>query len=344
MSQTDNWPQAPILAALPEVARLRLQYDVGLLRADLAKLSGTRWMQPRIVSGDGLGSYVTDLDWRSLSLCSPGGDPERTDAGGPGLVEFADTPRLTQTPYFAEVLASIPAPLRAVRLMALGPGAESPYHCDTRYGLPWGTLRLHIPVITTPGAILVIGENTHVWSPGKLWYADFTRMHLVRNVDPVTRVHLVIDCQPTEKLLELMPAAFQSSAVRENTLFAASEPPLSEADLGKLRCRFALPRSFASFEEPNGAFTTDQDSWSARIDRYNDGLGLYTDDGPMFRLVPVGPAEFRFAGWSRERTVAVRRADGGTPRVRLCTRVGAVVRSLEMPAAPLSAFDRTVDK
>ncbi|MFF0451184.1 hypothetical protein ACFYT4_33205 [Streptomyces sp. NPDC004609] len=50
----------------------------------------------------------------------------------------------------------IPAPLNAVRLMALGPGAVSKAHCDPKYRLDRGLVRLHIPIVTDPQAVLVL--------------------------------------------------------------------------------------------------------------------------------------------------------------------------------------------
>ncbi|WP_326647196.1 aspartyl/asparaginyl beta-hydroxylase domain-containing protein [Streptomyces sp. NBC_01750] len=334
MSQIDNWPQAPILTKLPAVARLRQEYDADRLRKDLAQLNGLTWNQPRIVSGEGVGKYVTDLDWRSIALRSLRGEATRSDAGGPGLAEFADTRWLADTPYFKEVLAGIPAPLRAVRLMLLGPGAESPLHHDTKYGLPWGALRLHVPVLTTPGAVLEIDDTTQRWQPGQLWYADFTRMHVVRNTDREPRVHMVIDCQPTEELLELFPREFHTADVRRNILFASEQPTLSIEELAALRCTFRLPRSFKSFEEEDGVFTVAQECEIATIDLFEDSLGLHIDGQAAFKLVHVGDREFRLAGWSRERTIQLIPSEkNGGDKVILRSRCGNVVRSLEIPSS-----------
>jgi hypothetical protein len=335
MSQTDNWPQAPILAGLPAVAQLEPRFDAERLRSDTEVLLRERWAQPRIVSGDGVGGYVTNLEWRTLSMRSIGGDEERTDAGGPGLAEYANTPLLAKAPYIAEVMDAIPAPLRAVRLMSLGPGAESPYHHDTKYGFPWGTLRLHVPLITTPGAVLLIDGGSHRWEPGALWYADFSRMHMVRNTDNITRVHLVIDCHVTPQLLELFPAAFQTPAVRRNALLAAPEVApevaVDPAAAQAVRCEFAMPASFGSFEEADGQFAQDQQTITARIDLVGDQFVLLLDGKSAYQLIPLGNGEFRFAGWTVERTIAVAPTHLG-PAVTLRARVGAVTRALELPA------------
>ncbi|WP_437567978.1 aspartyl/asparaginyl beta-hydroxylase domain-containing protein [Sorangium sp. So ce542] len=330
-SELDPWPLSPILAVLPATARLSLGFDVERMLADVSALRAKEWSKPTILTGEGV-SRGADVDWRKLPLRSIGGDPDRTDPGGPSLEEFADTPWLREAPYLAELLASIPAPLRCVRLQSLGPGAASPVHNDTKHSLPWGIVRLHVPIVTTPGAILTIQEETHRWPPGELWYADFTRPHVVRNSDPVTRIHLVIDCQPTRELLALFPPAFQTSAALANTLFAAPVVPLSLAERDACRCSFQMPSSFPSFEEPDGAFLTAPRARRATIDVRGDRLVLLLDGEPAFSLVHVGDGEFRFAGWTLERTVQVAVDARRAPTVTLRSRVGDQTRALELPA------------
>ncbi|MGK3959880.1 aspartyl/asparaginyl beta-hydroxylase domain-containing protein [Sorangium sp. So ce118] len=331
MSELDPWPLAPILAVLPATARLALRFDVERLLADVSTLRAREWSKPTILTGEGV-NRGADVDWRKLPLRSIGGDPGRTDPGGPSLEEFADTPWLREAPYLAEVLASIPAPLRCVRLQSLGPGAASPVHNDTKHSLPWGIVRLHVPIVTTPGAILTIQEETHRWQPGELWYADFTRPHVVRNSDPVTRIHLVIDCHPTRELLKLFPAEFQTPAVAASTLFAAPVARLSPAERDACRCSFQMPSSFHSFEEPDGAFLTAPRTRRAAIDVRGDRLVLVLDGEPAFSLLHVGGGEFRFAGWTLERTVQVTLDAAIAPTVTLRSRVGDQTRALELPA------------
>jgi hypothetical protein len=331
MSNIDNWPKAEILTSLPATARLEPRFDTDLLRADLAKTRGANWAQPRIVDSEGVGRYATVMDWRTISLRSIGGDPGRTDPGGPELADFADTPLRHHLPYISMVLSSIPAPLRCARLMALGPGAESPRHLDTKCGLPWGNVRLHVPLVTTPGAVLEISGETHCWQPGELWYADFTRMHIVRNTDATTRVHLVIDTVPTKELVQLFPDEFASPAVLAETLMACDAAPLTAAELSEVRRSFDLPASFRSFEEADGEFTKDNTLRPAAVDRYGDGLALFVAGEPAVALVHVGAREFRFAGWTTERTIQV------APRneVILRSRVGATTFESRHPARAL---------
>lgn len=331
MSAVDPWPQAPMLTDLPATAQLALRFDPERLRADLERLRASRWTDIRIVSGDGLGDYATRLDWRTIPLRSIGGDGDRGDAGGPDLRDFADTPWLADLPYLAEVLAAIPAPLGSARLLALGPGASSPIHSDTKLGLPWGSVRLHVPILTTPEATLLIAGERHCWAPGTLWYADFTRGHLVENTGTRMRVHLVLDAHATPALLDLFPSQFQTSAVRDGSVLQPDAVPLGAEQADSLRCCFDLPASFRSWEEPDGAFLADQQTVRASVDRYASGLALHVDGDPAFGLVHLGAGEFRFAGWTTERTVQVS-PGGSAAQVTLRTRVGDQVRTRPIPA------------
>jgi hypothetical protein len=145
----------PSLVAPIEAVRLTHSFDADRLAGELAAVLGHRWQQQRIhAPGGGVGT-AADIDWRVLPLRSPGGDAQRTDPGGPGPVDFAPTPWAARLPYLREILAGIPAPLHAVRLMALGPGAVSQPHCDPKYALHRGFVRLHIPIVTHPEAVLL---------------------------------------------------------------------------------------------------------------------------------------------------------------------------------------------
>jgi hypothetical protein len=329
MSAVDPWPQAPMLADLPPTAQLALRFDPARLQAELRQLQAIRWNDIRVVSGDGLGDYATALDWRAIPLRSIGGDGDRGDAGGPGLRDFADTPWLARLPYLAEVLAAIPSSIASARLMALGPGARTPMHSDTKVGLPWGTVRLHVPIIVVPEATLTIVDECHCWPQGTVWYADFTRGHRVENSGSRTRVHLVIDACVTPRLLALFPAAFRAPAAQQGSLF---EPPPAELDndrLDTLRCAFDMPESFCDWEAPDETFLHDRRMARTVVDRYENGLALYLGGEPVFGLVHIGGDEFRFAGWTAERTVQI---SPGATEVALRTRVGRDVRTLRVQA------------
>ncbi|WP_185843705.1 ATP-grasp domain-containing protein [Streptomyces sp. WAC 05379] len=144
-------------------ARLSPRFDAAGLARELAAVTEHEWDRQRTHHTAGHIGPDTSTDWRVLPLRSPGGDPTRTDPGGPGPDDYASTCWLEQMPYLSEILDGIPAPLNAVRLLALGPAAASQPHCDPKYALARGMVRLHIPIVTHPGAVLVLDGTEHRW-------------------------------------------------------------------------------------------------------------------------------------------------------------------------------------
>lgn len=322
------WPMAGILETLPATGALDRRYHVEPLLADLMQLRTREWLRPRVSTGTGV-SQTIDLEWRSLPLRSIGGDPDRTDPGGPSETGFADTCWRQQAPSLDALLRTLPAPLRAVRLMALSPGAESPVHNDTKCGLPWGTVRLHVPLVTNPGAVLELGGIEHRWQPGQLWYADFTREHRVRNTGDAVRIHLVVDCHVTPALLRLFPPEFSTRDVLANTLLHAEPADSGDAVSGDYRV--AVPASFLSFEEFGGEFLTDGDLTATRIQVDGD-LGCLSTSGRTIGLRRMSGGEYRFSGWTSERSLELRSRSGIGPEVVLRTRSGDAVFVRGLPA------------
>lgn len=315
----------------PAAARLSPVFDVDRLRADLARLTDHQWKHQRRYGGTGEAATV---DWRVLSLRSVGGDRERTDPGGPGLHGFADTPWLASTPYLRHVLASVPAQLRSARLMALGPGVDSGEHSDYKYGPPWGTARLHVPITTTPGATLHLAGTPYRWQPGTLWFGDFSQTHRVQNEDQVPRVHLVIDTLVSRELLDLFPDQ-QRGRLLDVAIVNRRPVACTAAELSGYRLRCAVPASFLDWTEEDGDFQRPEDpKRNVTLDLRDGRLVLSVDDVPTIALVPLGGGEFRFAGWTDERTVRVERTDGLT-YLALRTRTGPAVRELRLLANDL---------
>lgn len=321
----------PLALALPNTAQLDRQFDVDRLVTDLDSLSGQSWKQQQLYTESGLG-IVANFDWRVLPLRSVGGDPQRTDPGGPGLHGFRDTKWLAETPYLAEVLSSIPAPLRAVRLMALGRGAATRVHHETKYGFPWGTLRLHIPIVTVPEAVLLFGDEVHQWQPGTFWFGNFCRSHKACNTGDL-RVHMVIDTLVTEELVELFPAKVRPLLVEPDVLFARTPVALTTEEQAGYQCTFHVPRSFLSWEETDGEFLRCPELAAASINVTQAGPILSVEGTPTFSLVHVGAGEFRFEGWSDERTIQVCFGDK-TPRITIRSRYSGTVRELDLAATP----------
>ncbi|MFD8259569.1 aspartyl/asparaginyl beta-hydroxylase domain-containing protein [Streptomyces griseoluteus] len=298
-----------LTAPPPEAARLRPVFDSGRLAAELAAVTAHTWNVQRTHTHDGQVGQAATIDWRVLALRSLGGDPERTDPGGPGPQTFQATRWLDQLPYLAEILDTIPAPMNAVRLMALGPGAVSKAHCDPKYRLDRGIVRLHIPVVTDPAAVLVLDGVEHCWQPGSCWYGDFSREHLVRNTSQTaTRVHVVIDALLTADLVAWFPDSWQELLTCGEVLLNRTGPPAAPAWPAGLPYDALLPAGFADFDTSD---PLDGTLIPARIDRGADGVLALTIAGRVFALTPVDDREFRFSGWSEQRTLQPDRDGNG---------------------------------
>lgn len=303
------------LTAATEAAQLSPVFDSGRLAAELAAVTAHTWNVQRTHTYGGQVGLPAAIDWRVLPLRSLGGDPKRTDPGGPGPQPFAPTRWLSQLPYLGEILESVPAPLNAVRLMALGPGAVSDPHRDPKYRLDRGIVRLHIPVVTDPAAVLILDGVEHCWQQGTLWYGDFSREHLVHNTSrTATRVHVVIDALLTNDLAAWFPDSWQHLLAHGEVLLNRAGPAEISAWPGGLPYEALLPSGFADFDSPA---PLDGSLIPARIAREAaDGLAL-TVAGRTFALVPVhGYGEFRFSGWSEQRTLQPDSHGGLTLRVR----------------------------
>jgi aspartate beta-hydroxylase len=316
------------LTAPAEAAQLRPVFDSDQLAAELAAVTAHTWNMQRTHTYGGHVGQPAAIDWRVLPLRSLGGDPERTDPGGPGPQPFKETHWLAQLPHLAEILDSIPAPLNAVRLMALGPGAESNPHCDPKYRLDRGIVRLHIPVVTDPAAVLVLDGVEHCWQPGTCWYGDFSREHLVRNTSQtVTRVHAVIDALLTADLAAWFPDSWQGFLTRGEVLLNHTAPAEAPAWQAGLPYEAMLPSGFADFD---AALPLDGSLIPARIDNGADVLAL-TIAGRTFALVPARGTEFRFSGWSEQRTL---QPDSGGSGLTLRVRRGRTLADRHVTAAP----------
>ncbi|MGW2746578.1 aspartyl/asparaginyl beta-hydroxylase domain-containing protein [Streptomyces sp. NPDC001450] len=250
--------------------------------------------------------------WRVPPLRSPDGNPDCTDLGGPGPDDFAATPWLQQLPYLRGILDTIPAPLNAVRLLALGPSAASQPHCDPKCDVRRGMVRLHIAIVTHHGAVLVLDGAEHRWQPGEFWYGDFSREHLVRNSGPVRRVHAVIDALFTRELTALFPEPWQEELTDADVLFNR-QPAHARRPPAALPPVLALPSGFMDF----GHDTSLQDPiTTVRLPERADGLVLQSGEH-RFTLVHVVDGEYRYAGWSEQRTLELgdaRTGGGGEGR------------------------------
>jgi hypothetical protein len=325
-----------VFAVLPSAVRLAPSFDPDRLSAELTVLTQDTWRHQRTYSEEGA-SDPYPADWRVLSLRSPGGDDNRTDAGGPGPAPFANTRRLTAAPYLAGLLASLPPGVRSARLMSLAPGASVDTHRDTPLGFGFGMVRLHVPLVTNPDAVLVLDGEKHCWQPGTFWYGDFSRPHSIANTGDVNRVHLVIDTALSQPLLELFPTDFTRGLNIADIIFERPPVALRPEEWPTFRGRITAPAQFMRWSaETLDCSVTDPKEKQLVITAEPDGLFLVGDDGSPIGLVHVGGGEFRLQGWTDERMLHI---DRRTRTVRFLIRNASswwtAQRPLETPEPEL---------
>jgi hypothetical protein len=291
----------------------------------LYALGGERF-KPQATYSKGEVTQSLTEGWRVLSLRGPDGDPERTDPGGPGLVDYADTTLMGKVPYTASVLQSFDVPLRAVRYMTLEPGAAVAEHTDYPYGLPVGWVRLHIPIVTNDQAVLVLEGIENRWQPGELWYANFGRPHHLYNHGTHPRVHLVVDCYASETLLDLFPEEARQEMDRTEIMFYREEIATPLDELYSLTGSFSVPAGFLQAyadPPPPEKFASFDSSDALGSLRVSDGrLVLKVEGHYEHALARAGEREFRKLGWTEERTIKFR-MDGEVPQITFRYRHGS---------------------
>lgn len=181
-----------------QTIKLPLHFDPERLRADLGHITPESWI-PHFNKTDYEGN------WRVAPLRSLGGKPARIysdPAAKPD--DYAPTPLLMQSPYFANVLADFQCPLSSVRLMALGAGSRIREHRDYSIDFEQGAARLHIPVATSPEVEFYLAGQRIVMNEGEVWYLDFGEPHRVYNGGSTDRIHIVLDCVVNDWLRALL--------------------------------------------------------------------------------------------------------------------------------------------
>jgi len=226
--------------------RMGLTYDVARLVHDLTVAESVKndWMQQTVID-------KTDFhkNWTILALRSRGGSINDDGSIWTNSIEsFLDTPILARTPYFKEVLSSIPCKLMSARLSSLLPGGSIGEHEDSGLKRP-GSARLHVPICTNDQVQFVIGGREVKCLPGELWWGNFGLAHSVKNCGVTRRVHLLIDAVVNEELINLVPDEMREE-VKDVERFLSDRRQAKDAAKGVLR----LPCSFVLREPDSSIF------------------------------------------------------------------------------------------
>jgi len=190
--------------------RLALTVDADRLRSEIGQFGAAEWRDhPQGHPGNS-----------ALPLVARRGQPQDDGVAGP----MGATPHLARCPYVRQVLAALGAPIGRSRLMRLDSGAEATAHVDTNYY--WSQrVRVHIPVVTTPGVRFLCGDAQTQMAPGEVWIFDTWRPHNVLNPPGVERIHLVIDTVGSDAFWGL--ARDPATAATPVPYVPGHEPPLT---------------------------------------------------------------------------------------------------------------------
>ncbi len=174
--------------AYPDRLQLPFSFDPVLLRRDLDALSATPWTAHFVRQ-----NY--DGDWSVIPLRCMAGEthPIRMIYSDPVATDFVDTPFLEPCPYFREVIAAFACPVRSVRLMRLTPGSVIKEHTDIDMGVESGSVRIHVPVTTSPDVEFLLNRTRVDMKEGQAWYLRLGDPHAVANRGAADRVHLMLD-------------------------------------------------------------------------------------------------------------------------------------------------------
>jgi len=177
-------------------------------------------------------------NWSVVALTCPA---EHRDAH-PILQSFAiestdkwiDLPILSELPEIQSLLTAIKCPLKSVRLMKLAPQSEVKAHRDHGISLDNHQARLHVALSTNDDVQFMVGGLRVPSVKGELYYVDVDQLHSVRNESDEDWIHLVIDCEVNDWLLEQLGmeplSVEQSSAVKTLNMDEAVAELRSTAD------------------------------------------------------------------------------------------------------------------
>lgn len=174
--------------------QLPVAIDVGLLLKDYASIPDSAW-----------GVSHWDVHCSIDVLLLRGGD--KGEAADFFTQDIKNNPILEQLPYIASLLDPQGPFGGAVYafIFKTKPNGITRAHRDRKE--EWHrAVRIHMPIVTNPGAFLLAeGRSKHL-EVGEAWTFDNQSTHAVVNGGE-TRVHLIIDVNPNPKLVALMQAA-----------------------------------------------------------------------------------------------------------------------------------------
>lgn len=182
-SSTNDFPSCKKYKVVAQ--KLLFSFDASALKADLAKLMDSNWIQ-HYNTKDHQGS------WNVLPLRSIHGHSEVIHAT-PSIDMYKATALLSRCTYFQRVISTFKCPLGSVRLMRLKAGAKILEHTDDMGTGSSLSFRIHIPIQTNSAVHFWIDQQRFQMQEGKVWWGNFNLPHRVENQGVGDRIHMVLD-------------------------------------------------------------------------------------------------------------------------------------------------------
>jgi len=180
-----------------EVLKLPFTFDPVKLKNDLAKIPDGEWTAH-------FNKSTYEGEWSGTALRAPVGavHPILKLNPSPGEKNYEDTSLLESCTYLKFVLTYFKCPLKSVRLLKLKPGSVIKEHVDYFLAFEEGEARIHIPVQTNPELYFYLNGSRVIMNEGETWYLNFNHKHSIENRGSTDRIHLVMDCDVNEWLIE----------------------------------------------------------------------------------------------------------------------------------------------
>jgi hypothetical protein len=181
--------------------RFPLKIDLPALQAELARMEAANWV----------GHYDTTQPrtWTTVPLRAINGS-----ASGPDSVRHGDwnlyrnTSQVEGYPVMASIIDAFKCPVGRVRLSRMSARTHINAHRDIEdevASVAFRQVRLHIPITTNEGVVFSVGNEKLQMKAGRLYYADFAKVHSVRNDGDQDRVHLFLELKMNPWLDDLFP-------------------------------------------------------------------------------------------------------------------------------------------
>ena len=228
----------------PVFWKLPLTFDASTLKSDLTQVSPSDWISHFNVSYHNGG-------WSGAALRTHSGSGSKIYSGK-AMNEYSDASLLDRCPNLCNAISEFKCDLSSVRLLKLAPGLSIQEHVDYQLGPEYGSVRLHIPVVTNPGVEFYLDGKLLTLDEGECWYIDFSLPHRVNNLGDTDRIHLVLDCQVNDWIRSMIP--FDTDPNEDNRQIASLQCPSRER-IDRLRnivlCSGALREELSSVEDEN---------------------------------------------------------------------------------------------